>query len=283
MKPPKRNSKVCDVSLLQGSDEIESLYRLLDELDGFSADQTDAALIHLLKTLGKLVRADNVQWYAAVRVMPGEEVQVDPMLGWRLRAMQMLVPDSEDYSKLTAWLHTRHKPCADIDLHIGMATRAMVVGAGTFQAHRMRDGWINFEAFQKTDHYQYHYEELGIADRIWISFPLNDDTESMFLLDHHQPQSRFSERDIALLSFVIRSIRGFHRRLFLSHGLHIGDAPLSPSKRRLLQQLFTGNSEKEIAHSLGYTTATTSQYIKAIYRSFGVSNRASLMTLWLGS
>jgi len=44
----------------------------------------------------------------------------------------------------------------------------------------------------------------------------------------------------------------------------------------------TGLPEKEIAAAQGHSYHTTHEYVSAIFRKFGVSNRSALMALWLG-
>ncbi len=46
--------------------------------------------------------------------------------------------------------------------------------------------------------------------------------------------------------------------------------------------LLTDRVEKEIAHGLGLTLATTHTYITDLFRKFGVSGRSGLTALWLG-
>ncbi len=261
---------------------MEAIYRLWDELDRIPLGETDKALRQLALGLMSLLRADNVKWIAAVRVLQGEEAQKDPLLGWRLRASYDLVPDSDAYKKLIAPMFHRHNRL-DPDFLIGLATHAVVAGAGTFRVHRMRDGWIPFREFRRSEHYKLHYTELGITDRMWVSFPLNDDSESVFLIDRTGSSPHFSKRDAALAFAALRGIRGFHRHLFLARGLLIGETPLSPVARRIVQKLLTGLSEKEIAESLDQGVATTHKYIQAIYEKFGVNGRADLMSLWLGA
>lgn len=260
---------------------MEGVYALWDELDEYPADKTDEALIYLAKGLQSLLKADNVRWLGAVRVLRGTKARQDGLLGWRLRASYNLVPDPPSYQRLIAWWFQRSKEI-DADFQIGLATHALVAGAGKFRTHRMRDGWIPFGKFRRSEHYKLHYTELGITDRMWASFPLNNDTESVFLIDRTGSSPHFSSREAGLASAALRGVRGFHRRLFLSRGLLIGDSPLSPVSRRIVQKLLTGLTEKEVALSLGQNTATTHKYIKAIYEKFGVNGRAALMSLWLG-
>jgi DNA-binding NarL/FixJ family response regulator len=52
---------------------------------------------------------------------------------------------------------------------------------------------------------------------------------------------------------------------------------LSPRLRQMLDALMTGASEKQIADQLGISPHTAHQYVKAVFRRFGVTSRAELM------
>ena len=95
-------------------------------------------------------------------------------------------------------------------------------------------------------------------------------------------RSRFTPEHEQLVAGTLRGIKWFHRQLLLNHGLLVGKTPLSPSHRRLLPQLLSDKPEKEIAEALGLSPATTHKYITDIFRSFNVSSRAGLITLWMG-
>jgi DNA-binding CsgD family transcriptional regulator len=259
---------------------MQRVYQLWDELSQFPPSETDKALTHLAQGIAKLLRADNVRWLGAVRVHRGAAAKADGLLGWRLRASYNLVPDPAAYQELIAWWFQRSKKI-DPDFQIGLATLSMVAGAGKFRAHRMRDGWIPFEKFRRSEHYKLHYTELGITDRMWVSVPLNADAESIIVLDRTR-RPHFSKSDVALATTLLRGIRGLHRQLFLNSGLLIADTPLSPMARRIVTKLLTGMSEKEIATSMGQPVTTTHKYIRTIYERFGVKSRAALMALWLG-
>jgi len=143
---------------------MERVYQLWDELGQFPPSETDQALTHLARGLAKLLRADNVRWLGAVRVHRGAAARADGLLGWRLRASYNLVPDPAAYLELIAWWFQRSNKI-DSDFQIGLATHAMVAGAGKFRVHRMRDGWIPFAKFRRSEHYKLHYTELGITER----------------------------------------------------------------------------------------------------------------------
>ncbi len=259
---------------------MEAVYALWHNLDQFSPDDSDAALEHLCQKLKDLLKADNVKWLAAIRVLKNETFKSDSLQGWRLRAKYDLVPGDAAYEKLIRVMFERNDP-ADSNFHVGHATLGIIKRMGAFQAHRLRDGWIPYEEFAATEHYRIHYTGLGITDRIWTSFPLNADAESVFLLDRRDSAPHFSLAEVKLAATLLRGIRGFHRRLFMDRGLLIGDKPLSPVARRVLQKLLTGLSEKEIAESLGQTVSTTHKYVKTIYERFGVNGRVALMSLCL--
>ena len=281
---PKRGTlqKRISPELSSRSVEMESVYRLWEDVERFPASETDAALKRLAQGLKKLLKADNVRWMAAVRVLRGAKARKDPLRGWRLRASYRLQPDPKAYHKMVAWFYRRSSRL-DPDYQIGLASHAVVAGAGKFRMHRLRDGWIPFREFERSDHYRLHYTQLGITDRVWICLPLNADSESIFLIDRCRSKSRFSKKESLLAAMILRGARGFHRRLFLKHGLLIGEHSLSPVLQIILQKLLTSMTEKEIALSMGQSLTTTHKYIRIIYQRLGVKGRASLMSLWLGA
>lgn len=276
---------------------METVHTLWDELAGIPAWEMDAALRRLMEALARQVDADDVLWLGAIRILRGAVAEKDPFLGWRLRIRRTLLPDSEHYRKLVAsYLQNEHygkltasyyqrRGAQQIEPHIGMASRALVEGAGKFRAHRMRDGWIDFPAFRRSMHYQLYYRDMGIADRIWVAVPLGDGAESVFLLDRHQSEggsrNRFIKREADLAATALRGIPEFHRRLFLYNGLQAGDKPLSPMERQIICGLLTGKTEKEIAETTGQKPQTLHKYVTSLYSRFEVRSRAGLMALWL--
>ena len=68
----------------------------------------------------------------------------------------------------------------------------------------------------------------------------------------------------------------------LQRGIILADKPLTPSERRMLSELLTDKSEREIAETLSLKSTTVHTYAKRIIRKFNVRGRAGLMALWLG-
>lgn len=253
-----------------------TIYRLWDELADFGAGNTGLALGHLKAALAGELGADDVLWVGAVRVVNGRAARRDVLSGWRVRVFQHLreQPDVERRST---------EAMREQDSDPGMTTLALSETTGTFRVCRLRDGFIDFEAFRRTDHYRKFYRDLGVCDRMWAAFPVSREAESVFVADLYGARRRFSASDVQFFGEALRGLKWFHRQLFLSHGMHLADRPLPPSQRRVLDCLLTHLSEKQIADQLGLTVGTTHQYAVEIYRRFGVNGRAGLMALWLGN
>lgn len=270
-----------------------------DELASFPASRIDDALAHLMAWFQEHLDLDDVFWLGGARMLDDKDVLRDPLLGWRMRARQGLLPlseaqrqlrasylDKEHYGRLTpAYFAATTRP--DAELHVGEATRTLVRQAGQFRAHRLRDGFIDYATFRQTEHYRRYYTELGVTDRIWVLTPVDAHTESTFVLDRHRRagQARrrpFTDRDTSLAASVLQGRRAFHRHLILSHGVRRGVKTLSPLKRRILLELLTDQSDKEIAEVVELRPLTLRKYITELYGEYGVKTRAGLMALWLG-
>ena len=56
---------------------------------------------------------------------------------------------------------------------------------------------------------------------------------------------------------------------------------LSPRQKQTLTHLLSGDSEKEIAAKLEVSRHTVHVYVKGLYRHFGASSRAELLSRWV--
>ena len=278
--------------------ETEALHVLWRAVAAYSASETGAALRHLMKWIAQAISADNVIWIGGVRVLSGAAAKRDPFLGWRLRAREALRPDPsayrrqlaayydrEHYGKLTPTYYDRSHAAHD-EAHVGMDSRATISTTGRFRVHRLRDGWLDFAAFRRTLHYKLYYRDSGIADRILVGFPISAGRESFLMIDRFQKpggprQRHFSRREAELAGSAARGVPELHRRLFLDTGLFVGDKVLSPTERRILRGLLTGQGEKELALALGQRPSTLHKYITALYARYGVNSRAAFMALWM--
>jgi DNA-binding CsgD family transcriptional regulator len=51
--------------------------------------------------------------------------------------------------------------------------------------------------------------------------------------------------------------------------------------RQVLRALLEGDGDKQIARRLGLTRYTVNQYVKSLFRHFGVQSRAELLARWV--
>lgn len=277
----------------------EAVYALWDEIAAFQASRVDEALDRLMRWFQEHLDLDNVSWLGSLRMLEEPAAGEDSLLGWRLRASRKLLPDTKyyrdlvssyyspvHYAKLTPTYYAG-KHGAGTNVHVGAASRTLVEGAGKFRAYRLRDGWVDYAEFRRTEHFRLYYTNLGITDRIWIACPVDARSESIFLLDRHrrpgqQRRNHFTAQDTALAACVLRGLRELHRRLLLTNGVLRGSKALSPLKRRILLELLSSRPEKEIADILEQRPFTLRKYITELYGEFGVKTRTALMALWLG-
>jgi len=249
----------------------ERIHALWDELADFGAHETDAALDHAMQVLSALVGAQRAFWLGAVRL--GSEP--DALGGWRIRGIQrMNEPRTED----AVYKLSRSRLDSGTTDEV---TLAQVREAGSFRARLLSE--LAPPGFVDTPDYDVLYRARGISDAIYVVIPAHEDAESYFgWYRLGTPADPFTAADRDVLAYALRSLKWFQRRVMLHHGLLIAKTPLTPMQRRLVSLLLTERVEKEIAHELGLTLATTHTYITDLFRKFGVSGRSGLTALWLG-
>lgn len=244
-----------------------------DTLADFDRASPDAALKRLLDFLCNELNAQNASWMAAVRmddIGPG-----DPLWGWRPRALGFLHPTAR--LKRRAKSAVRQIESGDVDI----TQIRNVAQAGHWRRNRLID--LTGPDWFAPDFYQRYYLEHGQRDALWLGCPLNVDTELHFGIYRGLDQPMFSEADRRLGAALVRPLKWFYRELLLSHGLGISQDPLTHAQRLVLHGLLAGHSEQVIATQLSQSPHTTHTHIKALYRKFGISTRAELQALWLGT
>lgn len=87
--------------------------------------------------------------------------------------------------------------------------------------------------------------------------------------------------DLSLLTLILAGVSRWLNWLDLSHGPLNEQGVMPACHRRVLLQLLTGLSEKQIPHQLDLSANTVHRYVTAIYRRYGVRNRASLLARWM--
>lgn len=252
----------------------DSIIRLWNELAEFPASSPQEALEYCLHALGGLVGAVNATWVGVFREKNWEQSRPsDPLLGWQPRTCVTLHPTD-------AWQRA-HEVAMDAVRHNYMDphTVALAIRFGQNRCH-LREELVSDRDWAKDRIYQEVLTPLGIGHRLMCVSATAPSAESYLIFDRENGRS-FGARERDLLAFFLRGSTLLHRELLQAYGLLGASKPLSPRERDVLRLLLTGASEREIAHALGLTPATTHQYVVAVLRNFGAHSRAELMAQWL--
>ena len=255
---------------------FDKLVQLWDELESFPPNEASAANIHLMKTLTGWLEADYAYWCGLLRLADGEVAQGDPLGGWRNRVQEPYKVPDVYREKKNEIFENQH-----LAETVGAASVAIMRDAGSFRIGLLRE-LVDLDEYEQSEHFEKYQMPYGLSDRIYVVTPINEDAESCFCFELAGQGKRFTAEQANLVGTALRSVRWFQRRLFLSHGLLVGDEILSEIERSIVLLLLTDKSEKEIAKVIKRATSTTHNYVTGIYRKFGVNNRAGLMSIWLG-
>lgn len=243
---------------------------LWDELADFDLCDAEASRRHLMSRLCELLSAHNAGWIGAVRAAIDRE---DPLLGWRIATLSYLHDDALNEAAVremkARWGRREEDPL----------NLLVIAGAGTFRTFTLRRAMP--ASWFAGEYYQLFYAGRGIFDSLFVLAPVTPDAESSVLFHRGEGAGAFEDAEIELASCTLRGLKWLHRSWMLERGLLVASKPLSPTERRVLGHLLSGEPEKRIAAELGQSPTTTHDHVKSIYRKFGVGNRAGLMSLWL--
>lgn len=123
-------------------------------------------------------------------------------------------------------------------------------------------------------------ERLGISDRMYAAFALDENLEVFLCLDR-QGGSPFEPLDRDIIHETNKGLGPFWGRLAMSFGLYKHQQNLKPRQREMLLYLLDGYSEAEIAGLMGVTRGTAHQYVIKVFRAMNVRSRAELMAMWM--
>ncbi|MDB4908034.1 MAG: transcriptional regulator, LuxR family [Gemmatimonadetes bacterium] len=248
----------------------DRVHTLWDELAAFEASQGEEALLHLLRTVAGMVRAENAYWFGAVRLADADH---DPLLGWRPGGIRYLAPLPDDTSFTRERLKSIERGAVD------ESTVAQARLAGTYRANRLCDlvpaDWFESATYQG-------YLGRGVHDSLSVGAPVTPMVESYYGFLRMRADDPFTQADRDVALYAMRGLTWFHRQVLLSHGLLVARAPLTPLERRVLALLLTDQSEKGIATALEVSPSSLHTYVRDLARKFGVSGRKGLVGLWLG-
>jgi len=258
-----------------GRKDVEYPYELWDRLSDFGAQSLDQALRYCMKQICAWIGAQNAFWLGTMRVAQGEPAVLHSRFDWQMGPVVSLNQVSTNRRRI------RQSREVFVSDDPGQTNLAMLAEVGQFRVRSLGTGLVDFDDFRQTPHYDYFYRESAISDRIWVVFPIDGDSESCFCFDKYSGSGCFTEQELIIAGEALRGVKWFHRQILRSHGVGVRVSRLTPAEHRALHELLSGDSEKVIAERLGWTPATAHQYVKGLYRKFGVRRRAELMSLWL--
>lgn len=225
----------------------------------------DEALQHLLTGSARIIGAEVVSLFAA-------HVEHDC---YRAGGGTVMGLDPSQMALAQRWYFEPGAPIRD------PLNRALCV-KGEARDVRTRRSLIGDRVWYEDPHTQEKARGLGLDDVLVLVRPLGD-ANVMFLL-HRAPGDRpFDDGDPERLSLLADLSGWFFERLagagILVPAYH--QPPLPPRLSRVLDELLSGLSEKEIAARLQCRPATVHKYVEQLYRTYAVSSRAELMALWI--
>lgn len=145
-----------------------------------------------------------------------------------------------------------------------------------------RNELIMDPAWYRSDEYQIIYRTIGGDNNVWCfrSIPGAGDEASGALLTRARGRPDFTARQKAV-------VRQFFADLGplvggpLARFREPGPSALAPRVRLVLRCVLEGDSDKQVAARLRISPHTVNQYVKAIYRHFGVTSRPELLARWI--
>jgi DNA-binding CsgD family transcriptional regulator len=147
---------------------------------------------------------------------------------------------------------------------------------------RSRRQLIRDAAWYRCDHYELFYRGIGIDHSAWCfaRIPAAADEYNGVVL-FREPGSRdFSDRQRALVRAAVTALAPLVGAR-LARFREPSPAALAPRVRQTLTCLLEGDADKQAAARLGLTRHTVNQYVKQIYRHYGVTSRPELLALWV--
>lgn len=263
--PPDKEATMSDAT-------IDDIYKLWDELAAFPASQTDAALGHLLARACQIFECQNALFAVVVRLpVPA---QGDLLNGWRPRMARTLYPHPSLAASIKTRVDKLMKSESDLASVIASAGNEPFLARLLFET--LPSEWFEGEFYKR------HYLDVGHADQLSARCAINDDVRTHLFLYRGPTNPRFTADIKAPFTLAIRGLKWFQYRYVLSHGIHVANAPLTPTERSVLLALLGSETEKQIAESMNKSQNTVHIHVKSIYHKFGVRNRPALTALWLG-
>ncbi|MFT3766672.1 MAG: helix-turn-helix transcriptional regulator [Minicystis sp.] len=245
-------------------DELQKVLRLaleLRELPRGSVQQRR----HVLEGLAAIVGAQVGIWCEVEGMTSGRVIMRNALdLGWSGdRERQAFLSYLEDVQ----WIR--------LDPSMPCLARAVSAPMCTFT----RDQLLDPRDWYGSEHVQEFRRAARVDSFIYAAYAPGGDTGRSFSLHRAWGDRPFTERERLLVDIFHRECAFLHQpRTEIDPAICRG---LAPRLQDTLRSLARGQSEKQVAAALGLSPHTVHEYVKALYRHFGVQSRSELLALCL--
>ena len=248
--------------------DLRRVYRLIGECRDLGKD-TRVWFTHFLKGAAELVGAPTVAgghisgWLSG---QPRGLMIVD--LGWRDEAARAL---------FNTWVQQEDLRSDPFYARICELTQKRMSPLMT----KYRRQLIKDRQWYRTDHFHNWRKTVGVDDCLYSELSIGDGNLSQSITLHRALADRpFGEWEKRILHWLHHELAPLVGRQLLTAGDH-SIRGLPSHLRHTLACLLEGDSEKQASVRLRLSRHTIHDYIKALYRHFGVNSRAELMALWV--
>ncbi|APR84672.1 Transcriptional regulator, LuxR family protein [Minicystis rosea] len=162
-----------------------------------------------------------------------------------------------------------------LDPSMPRLARAVSSPVSTFTREQLLDGrdWYG------STHVQEFRRAARVDSFIYATYAPGGDESSSISLHRAWGERPFCERERRIIDIFSRECTFLHEpRTDVDPTLCRG---LAPRLQDTLRALARGQSEKQVAASLGLSPHTVHEYVKALYRHFGVQSRSELLAMCL--
>jgi DNA-binding CsgD family transcriptional regulator len=256
--------RAADKSGWVSFDELQRMLRLVSELRDLPRG-SELQKRHALEGLARLVGAQVGVWVELGSSTAGRVILRDAIdLGW-----------SGDAERRAFLAYTEREQWISLDPSMPALARSITAPVSTFT----REQLVPDHAWYGSEHVQRFRREARVDSFVYSAYVGGDQIWGFSL---HRPWGAraFSERERRMVDLFHRECRFLHEPARdLPPAILRG---LSPRLRETLHGLVRGWSEKQVAAEVGLSPHTVHDYVKALYRHFGVQSRSELLARCLG-
>lgn len=248
-------------------DDAEALISLVAAAGDPTVDLPVASRKRLvIEALQRLIDADAWVWTTGTLNLerPGDAMAVNLLDdGWRSADERMAI--------LTAATNPEYTTAVFAGMSEALAAGRMF----TISRDQVMEDetWANSRVGQD-------WRGTGMDHFIVSAYPLQDAGYSAIGMYRRIGKPAFSKRDRLLVHLVCQNVDWLHR-----DGADVPAAEkvieLSPRERQVMMLLMAGDGRKQVAQKLKLSEHTIGDYLKAIYRKFGVTSRSELLSQFI--